>query len=67
MKVTAILKGKKDDHGRLKIYIRTNQGEQRTFKATSMKVEKSQFQKGKVINHPHAKLYNEKIKTLIIE
>lgn len=67
MKVSAILKGKKDEHGRLTIYIRTNQGEKRTFKATKMRVTPEQFKEGRVVGHPQAKLYNQTIQKVIIE
>lgn len=67
MKVTAILKGKTDDHGRQTIYIRTNQGEKRTYKATKLKVTEKQFKDGVVVNHPKSKLYNDLIKEKINE
>lgn len=67
MKVTAILKGRKDDHNRQTVYIRTNVGEKRTFVATKIKLTKDQLQKGRVVNHSRAKDLNLMLKDLIVE
>lgn len=69
MKVTAILKGAKDKHERRTVYIRTNVGEKRNFKALNIKITEKQWDsKGmKVFNHPKASIYNAKIKKEIAE
>lgn len=67
MKVTAILKGNPDPEGRYTVYIRTNEGERRTFQATSLKVTKAQFNKGVVVDHPKAKEYNQQLKTKLAQ
>jgi hypothetical protein len=65
MKVTAILKGKKDDQGRIKICIRIADKGVRTFRTTMMKVTPSQFASGRVKDHPQAKAYNERLRAII--
>lgn len=67
MKVSAILKGKKDEFNRKTVYIRTNIGEKRTFRATKIKLTKDQLQNGKVTGHPIAKELNNLIRDYIIE
>lgn len=62
MKVSAILKGKKDDQDRKPIAIRISNGQQRTFKTIGFRVTKAQFDKGKVKNHPNATAINAMIK-----
>lgn len=66
MKVSPILKGRVDSNGHIQIQIRVNVGNARTFHPTGIKIEKSQFKGGKVINHPKASEYNAEIKRLII-
>lgn len=62
MKVSAILKGKKDDYGRYPVAIRVNDGNNRSYKTLSrLRVLKSQFKNGKVVNHHNAKQFNEAI------
>lgn len=65
MKVSAILKGRKDSNGRQTVYIRVNEGERRTYKATTLKVHPDQFKNGIVTDHPKARQYNEIIKEKI--
>lgn len=69
MKVSAILKGAKDKLGRRTVYIRTNQGEKRTFKALKIRVTDKQWdaKNMKVITHPKAAIYNSIIKKEIAE
>lgn len=67
MKVTAILKGKKDHLGRYPIAIRINNGDDRQYRTTKIKVLKSQFAGGKVKDHPYAKTYNDMIRTAILQ
>lgn len=69
MKVTAILKGTKDKHDRRTVYIRTNLGEKRTFKALKIRVTENQWdaKNMKVIAHPKASIYNQTIKKEIAE
>ena len=67
MKVTATLKGRADDHGKRTVYIRVNDGNDRTFKATNIRVTSKQFEKGKVKDHPQASFYNTTIKKKIVE
>lgn len=45
MKVSAILIGKKDQLGRQRVYLRTNQGKKRTYKATELKATPKEFDK----------------------
>lgn len=65
MRVTATLKGKPDSQNRRTIYIRVNDGSERKFEATRLRVTKGQFKKGKVVDHPHAAEYNLTIKKKI--
>lgn len=65
MKVTAILKGRKDEKDRISIQIRVNIGKVRRFYPLKIKVRKNQFSKGKVINHPNAFVFNSVIKAEI--
>lgn len=67
MKVSAILKGTKDSHNRQTVYIRINQGEKRTYKATTLKLTADQLKNGVVVNHPKAKQYNDIIREKINE
>lgn len=68
MKVSATLKGVADTHGRRTVYIRVAQGDQRTFKATNLKVHPKDFEKGKVkSSHPKYKEYNSIIRGKITE
>lgn len=67
MKVTAILKGVKDNLGRLPIVIRINDGYHRSFSITQIKVLPTQFKSGWVVDHPRAKVFNEDLKRKITE
>jgi integrase len=67
MKVTAILKGMVDQYGRQPIQIRMTNGHQRKFRPTHIKVEPTQFENGKVTNHPQAKQFNDVIKRYILQ
>jgi len=67
MKVSAILKGAKDNDNRIPVAIRINDGGKRSYKTLTIRVVKEQFKKGKVINHPKAKEYNDIIKKKIVE
>src|ERR1044072_8301927 len=67
MKVSAILKGDKDSHGRQKVYIRTNEGNVRTFKATNLWLMPEQLVKSKVVSHPKAGEYNKIIRNYLVE
>lgn len=65
MKVTAILKGAIDQDGLQPIVIRINEGEKRTFRATTKKVKPKEFERGRVTNkHPHHKQWNEQLERL---
>lgn len=66
MKVTAILKGVKDQLGRLPVCIRVADGKRRSFRTTQIKVLPTQFKNGLVTDHPRAKAFNEDIKRKII-
>jgi len=66
MKVTAILKGNKDSLGRKTVYIRINDGEKRTFRATNIKLMTTQLKKSVVIDHPQSKLFNQLIRDQIL-
>jgi len=65
MKVSAILKGRKDEYGRRNVQIRVNEGNKRTFKTTQIKLTDDQFKNGVVVGHPEAKKFNLIIKNLI--
>jgi site-specific recombinase XerD len=67
MKVTAILKGAIDTNSQQPIQIRIYHNGKRHFFPTHIKVNPTQFKDGKVINHPNAREYNDKIKTKIIQ
>ena len=67
MKVSAILKGRTDQYGRRYLFIRINEGEKRSYKSTDIKLLPSQFEKGKVKNHPDQAQLNRKILNLIVE
>lgn len=67
MKVTAILKGTKDNLGRLPVVIRINDGYHRSFTITQIKVLPIQFKGGWVVDHPRAKVFNEDLKRKITE
>jgi site-specific recombinase XerD len=67
MKVSAILKGDKDSHGRKKVYIRTHDGNTRTFKATNLWLLPEQLVKSKVVSHPKASEYNKIIRNYLVE
>jgi hypothetical protein len=68
MKVTAILKGKTDQYGKRKVSIRVNDGEERTFKATKIKVKPTEFEKGLVKkSHPDHKHLNTLITKAIAQ
>lgn len=67
MKVTAILKGKKDSLGRQAVYIRINDGHNRSFKATRVKVTGDQFKDGIVTDHPQAKILNQQIRKALLD
>lgn len=66
MKVSAILKGRTDNQGRKKVYIRVNDGKKRTFKVTNMRVHPTDWN-GKVkTSHPDHELFNRNIKRLLL-
>jgi integrase len=67
MKVTAILKGMTDTNGQQPIQIRIHHEGKRSYKPTHIKVLPTQFKKGRVVEHPKAQEWNEKIKNLIIQ
>lgn len=67
MKVTVILKGMVDQNGQQPVQIRIAHGKNRTFKPTHIKINPEQFKKGKIISHPKADEWNQKIKNLIIQ
>lgn len=67
MKVTAILKGMIDTNGHQPIQIRIHYNGKRSYKPTHIKVLPKQFKAGKIIDHPKAGEWNEKIKNLIIQ
>jgi integrase/recombinase XerD len=67
MKITAVLKGNKDSHGRQKVHIRTNNGESRKFKATNLWLLPEQLEGSKVVKHPKASEYNKLIRNYLIE
>ena len=68
MKVTAILKGRKDDLGRQNIVIRISEGQNRTYKKLGIKIPKEQFSSGLVrSSHPLHKSYNIKIKEELLK
>lgn len=70
MKVTAILKGTADAHGKKKVYIRTNIGKIRRFKATKIKILPSQWDAENMkvkAAHPQANHFNQAIKKLLLE
>lgn len=67
MKVTAILKGAIDTNGQQPIQIRIYHDGKRTFYPTHIKVDPTQFKEGKVIGHPNAREFNDKIKVKVIE
>lgn len=67
MKVTAILKGRKDDQGRQTVCIRISEGQDRKFKALTLRVATADFKKGVVLpSHPSHKAYNLKIREEIL-
>lgn len=66
MKVSATLKGRTDQLGRQKVYIRIAMpGNKRIHRATSIRIEPKYWDK-KVVGHPKAKQINEQIKALIL-
>jgi site-specific recombinase XerD len=67
MKVTAILKGTADEHGKKSVYIRVHNGNTRTFQKMNIRVTKDQFSKGRVKEHPQAAHFNNVIKKKIAE
>jgi integrase/recombinase XerD len=70
MKVTAILKGTLDKQGKKTVYIRVNDANERTFKATKIKVQKKDWieERGLVkSSHPDSMNYNTIIRKLIHE
>jgi integrase/recombinase XerD len=67
MKVSPILKGKPDAFNRYAVYIRTNDGEKRTFKVTKYRLKTEQLQKGKVVNHPSADVINKALEVMIFK
>jgi site-specific recombinase XerD len=67
MKVTAILKGMIDQNGQQPIQIRISHEGKRTFRPTYIKVEPRQFKKGKIVDHPLAEEWNQKLKVIIIQ
>jgi integrase len=68
MKVYAILKGLIDKNGHQPIQIYVYHNGKRRFFPTQIKVDpENQFKDGKVVNHPHARQYNETIKNKILQ
>src|SRR6478735_1521226 len=68
MKVTAIIKGRIDQNGHRPIQIRIANGYATRYKHTHLKVNpETQFEDGRIINHPNAKEWNQRIKNLIIQ
>lgn len=68
MKVTAILKGHIDINGHQPIQIRISDKGKQRFVPTHIKVEPRLFTEGRVkSSHPKAKLYNERIATMILQ
>lgn len=70
MTVSAILKGPPDKYKRIKIYIRTSDGYSRKFKATQLKVAKTDWEMKKGLvkpSHPNYQILNSQIKKLIVE
>lgn len=68
MKVTAIIKGRPDQNGQRPIQIRINIGNSKFYKPTHIRVDpKTQFKSGKIIAHPKADEWNQKVKNLIIQ
>lgn len=56
-----------DQNGQQPIQIRVQDKNKRTFYPTHIKVEKAQFKEGRIVSHPRAKEWNDRIKTLIIQ
>lgn len=67
MKVTAIQKGLIDTNGQQPVQVRIFNNGKRSFRPTHIKVLPTQFKKGKIVDHPKAGEWNEKIKNLIIQ
>jgi integrase len=67
MKVTAILKGLIDQNGQQPIQVRIHHSGKRSYKPTLIKVLPSQFKKGRIVDHPKAGEWNDRLKTLIIQ
>lgn len=68
MKVTAILKGTKDDLGRMPVYIRLSEGQARQFRRTNLMILPGDFEKGKVKpSNPKHRELNAQIKGLIVD
>jgi site-specific recombinase XerD len=67
MKVTAILKGRIDTNGQRPIQVRIFNNGKNYYRPTHIKVLPTQFKKGRVVEHPKAQEWNEKIKNLIIQ
>lgn len=64
MKVTAILKGKKDSLGRYMVYIRASDFQKRIYKATGIRVTKAEFKNGKTTNASYNAILKAKILAL---
>lgn len=67
MKVSTVLKGRTDSNGQQPIQIRIADKGKRTYYPTQIKVAPSQFKDGKVVNHPKAKEWNERLRATIIQ
>lgn len=66
MQVTTILKGRVDKNGHQPVQIRVTHEGRRTFFPTHIKVQPSQFKDGKIVNHPKASEWNNRIMHKII-
>jgi site-specific recombinase XerD len=67
MKVTAILKGRIDTNGQRPIQVRIFNNGKNYYRPTHIKVLPTQFKNGRVVDHPKAQEWNDKIKNLIIQ
>jgi site-specific recombinase XerD len=67
MKVTAILKGRTDANGQRPVQVRIYHNGKNIYRPTHIKVLPGQFKKGKVVDHPKAQEWNQKITNLIIQ
>ncbi len=69
MKVAAVLRGHQDKLGRQSIFIRINNGKERSFKITQIKLMPSEWDEKAMLvksNHPDHRILNQKIRSLIL-